>query len=129
MPIDWTARMLDPIYRHLGLTATITPPERPGFAVTVIDKTAGIQTPGDVAVPTIRPAAVIRVKEMLGVGLVREDLDAARITFNGATWTITATEPRPTPGGEADGELLLWLTAAPCAEEATEEPSEADTDG
>ena len=61
MPIDWTARVLDPIYRKLGVAATITPPDRPGFALTVIDKTSGMQTAGEVAVPTARPAAVIRV--------------------------------------------------------------------
>lgn len=127
MTIDWSARLLDPLYRRLGVPATVTPPERPSFALTVIDRTAGMQTPGEIAVSSLRPAAVIRVREMLAAGLVREELDCARIAFNGAAWTITATEPRPTPGGEQDGELLLWLTAAGADEQPTEEASDGQS--
>lgn len=113
--MDYQATLYNPIYRSpLGVPATITPGSTAEPAdVTVIDKTAGLVVPGSgIALETIKPGAVVRMVELAANGIARIDLEGGAITFNGATWKILGTLPRPSPKGEADGELLLILEAA-----------------
>ncbi len=60
-------------------------------------------------VKTIRPAAIIRMRELADRGLSRDDLEDALIELNGKLWRVKATMPKPAPTGEADGELYLFL--------------------
>ena len=60
-------------------------------------------------VKTIRPAAIIRMRELADRGLSRDDLEDALIELNGKLWRVKATMPKPAPTGEADGELCLFL--------------------
>lgn len=130
MAIDWASEMLDPIYAGLGVPATLLSPAGAELAtLTVIDKTGGVETGEAIDVPTARPAAALRMRELAGHGLGRDDLDDGYLTFNGLTWRIVNAAPRPTPGGEAQGEVLAWLSGPVDAPEApTEEPTEEATE-
>jgi hypothetical protein len=77
----------------------------------VIDRTSGVEvTEGSsIDVKTIRPAAVVRMRELTDLGLAREDLEDAALDLNGKLWRVKATMPKPAPTGEADGELYLFL--------------------
>lgn len=113
--MDYQATLYNPIYTALGVPAHIEPSSTADPAdVTALDKTAGIAVTmsGGLELETIVPAAVVRMVELATVGLTREDLDDGTIALNGKTWRIKATRPRPSPKGEADGELLLLLTEA-----------------
>lgn len=80
--------------------------------VTAIPKIAGasIDAPGvPVEVATIKPAVDVRVSELTDNGIVRADLKGGTIDVAGKTWRIDATVPRPSPEGEANGEIRLVL--------------------
>lgn len=115
--MDYQAVLYDPIYARLGVSATLTPLE-PGLSVslTVIDKTAGIAIDlGDTSLQTVKPAAAVRMVELSENDLEPADVDGGTITFNGKTWTIKGFMPKPSPNGEADGEVLLFLIEDPNA--------------
>lgn len=105
---------IDVTYHTLGVAATID-----GLASSfiVIDKTAGIDVAGpqsaSVRVPTLTPAAVIRRAELAAAGVTDlGTLVGKGITFNGGTWSILASKPKPSPTGEAGGEVFLILRRA-----------------
>ena len=58
---------------------------------------------------TIRPAAIVRMRELTDLGLGREDLEDAALELNDKIWRVKASMPKPAPTGEADGELYLFL--------------------
>lgn len=110
---DYRSQFFDPIYNAHGVTATLTPSSGSEVEVTIIDKTQGIDVGGGQGlVGTIRPACFIRVGELTDASLTRDDLADGVIAFNGNTWTIEQTKPRPSPKGELEGEYLLVLTEA-----------------
>jgi hypothetical protein len=43
------------------------------------------------------------------IGIPVADLPEGQITLNGQTWRIKTYQPMPSPGGEADGEIMLIL--------------------
>ncbi len=88
------------------LTVGVTP-----HTLTVVDKTIGIEVGDsrDLQVQTIKPAAVLRAADFFGKGLARADLNGSRLTLNGKCWTIESHFMQPSPGGEADGEIMLLL--------------------
>lgn len=108
---DIWSNALDANYTIHGVKAEITAGTVTSD-VTVIDKTEGVEVGDPAGVLTVVPGACIRVTELTEKGLQRVDLAGGLITFNGNDWTITATRPRPTPKGEAGGELLLILEQA-----------------
>ena len=96
-----------------GKTATL---RLVGFSdavsVTAIPKIAGasIDPPGTpVEIQTIRPAADVRVSELTDNSIARVDLKGGEIDIAGATWRIENTLPRPSPEGEANGEIRMIL--------------------
>lgn len=101
---------LDAIYDAIGVPASISGYTEP---VTVVDKTAGtIVTVGKVTLESILPVAAVRVAELTTIGVpdVASLIKAkATITFNGKTWVIIDRKARPTPLGEAHGEVYLVL--------------------
>lgn len=109
MTIDWTADLLDPIYDGLGVAATITLEGGAEHVVTAIDGASDLTTGDQIEVHTMRPAAFVRMAELIDLGLQPDDLEAAIIALNGKPWRVAATALKPTPGGEAAGELILWL--------------------
>ena len=60
-------------------------------------------------VRSIRPAAVLRLRELTELGLSRKDLEDATLDLNGNLWRVKATMPKPAATGEADVELYLFL--------------------
>ena len=109
--INWQTTLIDPIYSIIGVEAVLTPSSNDvPVTVTVIDKTAGVEVADEPMVSSIKPAADVRASDLASNGITREDLHEGTVTFNGATWNIVATLPRPTPGGEAQGEVRLILT-------------------
>jgi hypothetical protein len=107
--IDWQAHY-DPIYNTLGVTATIASSGGQSAAVTVIDKTAGfLITDPRTQIDTIRPVADVRARELQQVGIEVSDLPEGTILVNEQTWRIKSYLPKPSPGGELDGEIRLIL--------------------
>jgi len=115
--VDWNAQLLDPVYAGLGQAAVLTlvqEEDEPEFAVTVVDATEAIDIDERSSLmPSLRPAFVVRMAELTGLGLTRERLMRGEITAAGKTWTIDATGPMPVPSGEADGELKLIVSEVP----------------
>jgi hypothetical protein len=102
---------LDAIYRtNIGRGAVLS---GLGTAITVVDKTAGVdeptlpQSPG--RVPTVQPAVCVRNAELALHGLVPANVIGRTLTFNGRTWKIISHRLRPGPGGEDVGESFLYL--------------------
>ena len=100
-----------PLYNIFGTGAVIRCLYGASFTLQVIDRTSGVEvTEGSgIDVKTIRPAAVLRMRELAELGLMPTDLDGAALDLNGKLWRVKATMPKPAPTGEADGELYLFL--------------------
>lgn len=125
MALDVAMLLFPPQYLTWGVTATLTSVTNPALGpveIVVIDHTAGVQvtTPTsadrqDTFITSLVPAAFCRVSDLIAAGLgsdvpaVRASLRRAELELHGKAWRIEASEPRPTPSGEADGELLLYL--------------------
>lgn len=115
--MDYASLLYDPVYSVLGVPATLTLEDERTFSVTVLDKTAGVEVGGFqdnrerasyATVQTVLPAAVVRASEFAGIDLA--DLEDAALAFNGKTWRVKSYQPKPSPKGEADGELYLLLS-------------------
>ncbi len=112
--IDWQASMYDPIYSVLGVSATVASAGGQSATVTAVDKTAGILIPdARTQIDTIRPVALVRTRELQTASILVSDLPEGTITLNGATWRIKSYQPRPSPLGELDGEIMLILLYEP----------------
>ena len=117
--MDWASLLYDPVYDVIGETAVILPGVG-GAAVTVtaLDKTAGVVVDDgnprtvDTTIQTLTPAIAVRMADLTAAGLTRADLEGGAIEINGAIWHIKSSKPRPSPKGEAGGELLLLLYEA-----------------
>lgn len=110
--IDWKSLLYAPVYDIIGVDAVITPATNASaVTLTALDKTAGIEVSdgSGIDVGTVRPAAVIRKQEMLDAGLTPSDLEDANLCMNGKDWRVKSWFPRPSPTGEADGEIYLIL--------------------
>lgn len=109
--MNWTALLYDPNYAAFGVVAT-TDIEVVDPTLVVIDKTAGLEDGGVVSVDTVLPGATVRAAEVQAKGMTKETLDGCQIAFNASTWTVVAVRPKPSPGGELDGEYYLVLEEA-----------------
>jgi hypothetical protein len=109
-------RSLDQIYASpIGVRAVITGANggAPGeVTIRAIDKTDGLEIPVEGSeLPTILPAACIRVSEMKRKGIEEaKQLIKASITLNGTKWDIIRTLDRRTPHGKGELALLLRET-------------------
>lgn len=109
MSLDYQSLLYDPIYGTLGVAASLTSSEGTTAIVTVIDQTVGVAVSDNPLIETTRPACKVRATELAANGIARADLPDGEIIFNGTTWRIKATQPVPSPNGEADGEYQLIL--------------------
>ncbi|MEN6306095.1 MAG: hypothetical protein ABFD96_25440 [Armatimonadia bacterium] len=107
--IDWDGLLYDKIYDFFGVAAEIE--TRCGtVAVTVIDQTAGIEVQaGNVGMPSIRAAAMVRVAEIVSAGFPIDSLIDGELRIGATAWTIKNVAPRPGPNGKNTGELQLIL--------------------
>jgi len=107
--MDWSVHY-NTIYAVHGVAAVLTPNSSLGETdVTAIDKTAGVVVGESVDVQTIRPGAMLRMSELASNGIAADELDDGTIELNDKTWLIKAHLLRPSPTGEATGEVLLIL--------------------
>ncbi len=116
MSIDWQTTLYDPIYAAVGVAASITPLESgiPVSGLTALDKTAGVAvTLGNIEAQSVLPAAIFRMAELIENELSEQDLDGGTVTFNGKTWKIKSHQLKPSPYGEMDGEVYLFLAELP----------------
>lgn len=105
--IDYSAQLLDPIYDALGIEATI---DALDLTLTIIDKTEGVvldSTISNAHFGTTKPAAYVRVSELVDNEVERDALKGLIISFAGNDWKIVSTQPKPKPG--TTGELILVL--------------------
>ena len=109
--MDYTQLLYAPIYDTFGADAVIRCLYADTFPIRAIDCTSGIEvTEGSgIDVKTIRPAAIVRMRELTDVGLGRDDLEDAALELNDKLWRVKASMPKPGPSGEANGELYLFL--------------------
>jgi hypothetical protein len=109
--IDYDA-FYAPLYAAFGVSAVLDLGTSGTFTLTVIDKTEGvmIEEGNNISIATVKPAAMVRMSELVSNNLTRAGLKQAPISFNGKSWVIVATQPKPNPAG--DGELYLILQAA-----------------
>lgn len=108
--MDYASLLYGPIYDVLGVPATLTLPGTDGDVIelTALDKTAGVTVGNSIEVQSVEPAAIVRRSEMSEV--VLSTLRGATITLNDKTWEVRGHMLKPSPKGEADGEVYLLLT-------------------
>lgn len=107
--MDFEDLLYRPLYAMFGVDATIRGLYFDSFPVRVIDMTSGIEVGDNVGVKTMRPAAIVLVKDLGQNGLGREDLEEVTLEMNDSYWRVKATMPKPGPSGEPRGELYLIL--------------------
>jgi len=120
--MDYDAVLYDPIYAVQGVSATLTIGATVYEELTALDKTSGIDT-GEQGplVQTIRPAACFRVSELLSRGVTVASLTGATLEMNGLQWKVSSHRAKPSPNGEAKGEVFLILFKKRVIEESESE--------
>ncbi|WP_027521758.1 hypothetical protein [Bradyrhizobium sp. Ec3.3] len=107
--MDYQAALLDPIYITVGVPSTLTIGSV-DHGVTALDKTAGVAlSVNGGEVDTVVPAAFVRMRELAALGIAADDVDDAILSINGGTWVVESHRMKPSPKGEADGEVYLLL--------------------
>mgnify|MGYP002651285651 CR=1 FL=1 len=109
---NYAAVLYGPIYSVHGVPLTLALAGGEEFTFTGLDKTAGVNI-GTVDVPTIRPAACLRTLDLAAKGIAPDDLPGASVVMNGFEWDVSTYHFRPSPDGEATGEILLVLAGVP----------------
>lgn len=111
---NWTELLLDPIYTALGVTVTFVLADDTIIELVGIDKSGGVEVASSsVDIPTVKPACVVRMADLIELSRAPEDLIDAILTLNGVAWRVVTYFPKPSPRGEADGELYIILEEAP----------------
>jgi hypothetical protein len=101
--------LYDPIYAEFGVEAELSNGTL-SDTISAIDKTEGIDIEaGGLSLPTIKPAACVRMAELTAKGFTPSSLHDGSIVLNGNAWTIDNTKPKPGPNGKGSGELYLIL--------------------
>lgn len=110
--LDWNGLQLDRLYSTtigFGIAATLAI-DSAEIDVTVVDATQTLDNGANgVEIGVIGPAYCIRMTELATNGLTPALLRDATIEINEITWTIEATQPRPSVLGKGSGELLLIM--------------------
>lgn len=117
--MDYASLLYGPVYDTLGVPAMLTldGTDAEPFALTVLDKTAGEMTDGTeggrrrfhAEIETVVPAARVRATELAEKGVALDDLGGSTLAFNGKSWLVETHGFRPSPNGEGDGEIILFL--------------------
>lgn len=113
--VDFDSLLYGPVYDVLADAEAVitvdglTEPQ----TVPAIDRTEGVEVSASGADwQTIKPAAVVRSSALTSVGIAARDVDGGSLTLNGKTWRITSHMLKPSPNGEAAGEVWLILAEA-----------------
>jgi hypothetical protein len=110
--INWTKTLFAPIYKTLGVPITFILVNTSVIEVLGLDKTGGVEVSEGISLQTIRPAAVLRMADLAAIDVAPDELMDAVCSINGESWKVKSYYPRPSPGGEGDGELYLILSEA-----------------
>lgn len=115
MPVSsYTHVLLDPIYTMFGVTITFVLTNDDIIELVGIDKSGGVEvSTGAIDVPTVQPACIVRMADLIELGYAPENLIDAILDLNGVSWRVVSYFPKPSPRGEADGELYIVLNEAP----------------
>ena len=110
MTIDFAGLLDAPAYDTFGETATLTPDGLPAVTVTVLCKIVEVEEAGagGIVIPTLKPAADMKLADLTAAGLVREQLLKAALVLGGVRYRVIATAP-----AENLRELRLILIEAP----------------
>lgn len=106
--MDYRALLFGPMYATWGVPAVLSL-DAGTFDVTAIDRTTGAALAGPVMVETVRPHAVLLRGDLDDQGILLGQLDGGTVALNGKTWRIMGHQSRPSPNGEAEGEVALML--------------------
>lgn len=108
MSVDYDA-LLDALYDAFGIAAVFLSREGLRTDLVVVDKSEGVEIGGGpILTETKKPAVCVRGSELAAKGLDRGKMRDGRLTFNGASWNVQSTRPKPKPNG--GGEFYLLLT-------------------
>ena len=110
MTIDYNSLVYDPIYSVRGVAGELSTADGTTASVTVLDRTKGEAVGNNPLVETLKPAALVRARELAANEIEIADVTDGEITFNGKTWRIKSVRARPSSNGEADGQYFLFLT-------------------
>jgi len=112
--MTYTDLMLAPIYTAFGVTISFALSNDDVVEIRGLDKSGGVEVSTSVVdVPSVRPACIIRMYDLLSLELAPDDLVDAVLELNGVSWVVTSYFPKPSPFGESDGELYILLSEAP----------------
>src|SRR5687767_10670285 len=109
MALNFDDELFGPIHDDLAVDVVVTPITSAGAAtVPMIEDTVGmdVEMAGGTIVSTVRPAATVRMAVLTAAGLTRSDMKGAALQMSGRTYRVESSEPRPTPNGDADGQLF-----------------------
>ena len=109
--IDFAGLLDSPAYAQLGISAEITPVGGKTVTLTVLEGTAEVEEPGagGVVIPSVQPAADLRLSELAEKGLTRADLVKAEVGLGGVLYRVLGTQPLSNRR-----ELRLVLTEIEC---------------
>jgi hypothetical protein len=108
--LDYRSILFGPIYACWGVPAVLTTADGAFFELTAIDMTTGQSgVAGPSELETVRPSALMLQGDLTDAGVDMDSLDDCTLTLNNVTWDITGYRPRPSPNGEADGEVDIFL--------------------
>lgn len=112
--MTWTNTLYAPVYATFGVIAEITlSGQSIPYEIVALDKTAGIEVQlQGIETTSVQPAIALRMYDLTGLGLTPAMLRNAEVLINGGVWEVVSYYPRPSPLGEADGELFIILTQA-----------------
>ena len=96
----------------LDIAGTVYPqPGQPPLRA--IDMTEGVDLGGPIEVETTRPIASIIAQRLVDYGLTVDDIngniDDCILNMNGVNRKITSAKAMPSPSGEDDGQIYLFL--------------------
>lgn len=111
--MTYTDLLLAPIYTAFGVTISFVLANDDMIEIIGLDKSGGVEVASNsVEVPTVKPACIIRMADLIELDLAPEDLIEATLSLNGVSWRVVSYFPKPSPLGERDGELYIILSEA-----------------
>lgn len=106
--MDYRALLFGPIYAAWGVPAVLQLGTGT-FDISAIDRATGVSLVGPVTLETVRPHALVLRGDLDDLGVTLDQLDGGSIALNGKSWAILAHQSKPSPNGEAEGEVALML--------------------
>lgn len=118
--VNYTKVLFRRNYRIIGVNATLTIagiiyPQSGQPAFRAIDMTTGVDLGAPIAIETTLPMASILSQSLIDMGLTIDDIndntDECVLNMNGVDRKVTSAKLMPSPAGEDDGEIYLFLEA------------------